>query len=82
MYPVMLPGPGRDDRGFSSFRNPDDLFRERQGIPPDRIGWLYVRLLELLSDGRDAVRRKKPAPPLTQPCEENATAGVPVAHSR
>lgn len=57
MYPVMLPGPVHDDNGFSSFRNPDQLFPERQGTAPDGIGRLYVRLLEFVSDAWDEFRR-------------------------
>lgn len=58
MYPVMLPGsPGESD-GFSSYRNPDQLFPERQGTPPDPVGSLYVRFLERLTDAWDALTRR------------------------
>lgn len=57
MYPVMLPGPVRDDFGITSYRNPDGLFPERQGIPPDRLGVLFVRFLGFLEDRWDVLRR-------------------------
>jgi hypothetical protein len=74
MYPVMLPGTTHDNNGFSSFRNPDNLFPEQQGTPPDRLGVLFIRILETLSDQWDAVRRRKtrtaeghPSQPQTSP---------------
>ena len=57
MYPVMLPGNVYEDNGFSSYRNPDGLFPERHGTPPDPLGSRFVRFLERLTDAWDALRR-------------------------
>lgn len=62
MYPIMLPGPNTSNDGFSSFRNPDDFSPERQGTPPDRLGWLFVRFLEVISDNWNALRGRHEAP--------------------
>ena len=57
MYPIMLPGNNTESNGFTSFRNPDGLFPKQQGTPPDRLGVLFVRLLEALEDGWNDLRR-------------------------
>lgn len=59
MYPIMLPGTVKDDPGITTYRNPDDLFPDRQGTPPDRIGVLYIRLLERLEDSWNAIRHRR-----------------------
>lgn len=73
MYPVMLPGTPRDDQSVSTFRNPDGHFPQQVGTPPDRIGVLFVRILELLADGWNAVHR----PRRRQEAQQSACADMP-----
>jgi hypothetical protein len=74
MYPAMIPGSPHDNDGFSSFRNPDDFFPKRRGTPPDRLGVLFIRILETVSDQWEAVGRRRtrtaeghPSQPQTSP---------------
>lgn len=60
MYPVLLPGAPHDNDGVSASRNPDNFFPTRQGTPPDRLGVLFIRVLEFLADGWEAARGRKP----------------------
>lgn len=59
MYPIMLPGdnpdPYRWDR-HSSTSNPDGLGEQYSGPPPDRLGLLYLRLLDAVVDRMSSIR--------------------------
>jgi hypothetical protein len=59
MYPIMLPGdnpePYRQD-WQSSPSNPDGLRTQYSGQSPDRIGQLYIRLLDAIEDRMSSIR--------------------------
>jgi hypothetical protein len=80
MYPVMIPGSPHDNDGFSSYRNPDDFFPTRQGTPPDRLGVLFIRILETLSDRWEAVRGRKTREAQDVPAQSQPSPNTPPLH--